>query len=110
VQPTEAVRRETLELRENALARGLHDERGSGAEKRLGALVNPEAELVLEAHRAQQSQRIVEEDALGHDADHAGVGDRHARRAGRRVARRDVLGDGVEREVARRAGRRRSRP
>ena len=102
MQPTEAVRRETLKLRENALARGLRHESGRRTEERLGALVHPEAELVLEAHRAQQSQRIVEEDALGHDADHAGVeiGTPVVRVVG--VPRRDVLGDGVEREVARR--------
>ena len=103
MQPTEAVRRETLELRENALARGLRHERGRRTEERLGALVHPEAELVLEAHRPQQSQRIVEE-----DASRTRRGSTPAREIGTPVvrvvgvARRDVLGDRVEREVARR--------
>ena len=72
VQPAEAVRRETLELREHALARGLRHERGRRTQQRFGALVHPEAELVLEAHRPQKSQRIVEEGPLGHDTNHTG--------------------------------------
>ena len=82
---------------------GCGHERGGRAQERLGALVHAEAELVLEAHRAQEAQRIVDEDRA-----RTRPGSTPASRSARPSCGsygspgRDVLGDRVEREVARR--------
>ena len=62
VGATEAVRREALELAEEPLAGRLADAARRLPRKLLGLLVEPEAELVLEANRAEQPQRVVRED------------------------------------------------
>ena len=62
----------------------------------------PKAELVLEAHRAEETQGVVDEHGVRHRPDDPGL---EVGTAGVRVVRRsrtDVPGHRVEREVARR--------
>ena len=63
VEPPEAAGREPPQLGEDPLARRPVDERRLRADQLLGLRDDPEAELVLEADRAQQPQRVVLEDA-----------------------------------------------
>ena len=102
VETAVAGRRESLELRERALARRLRHESRRRTEERLGSLVHPEPELVLEPHRTQEPEGIVEEDRLRDRPDDARreVGAPVVRVV--RLARADVDGDRVEGEVARR--------
>ena len=52
VRAAEAVGREPLELAQDPLPGRIADEPGGGPHELLGLLVEPESELVLEAHRA----------------------------------------------------------
>jgi hypothetical protein len=102
VQPSVAGRRETSELTEDALARGLRDERGRVAKQLLGVLVHAELELVLEPHCTKEAERVVDEYRV-RDGPYAArlqialpvVRITH-------ISRSDAHGDRVEREVARR--------
>ena len=102
VEAAVAGRREPFELCERPLAGRLRHERRRRAEQGLGALVHAESELVLEPHRTQEPERVVDEDRLGDRPDDAG------RQIGAAVVRIVRLagahrhGDRVEREVARR--------
>ena len=64
VEPPEAVAREPLELADDPLARRLADAAGVRPEELFGGRVELEPELVLEAHGAQEPQRVVGEDRL----------------------------------------------
>ena len=102
VEAAVAGRREPFELCERPLAGRLRHERHRRAEQGLGALVHAESELVLEAHRAQEPERVVEEDRLRDRPDdaRAQIGAAVVRIV--RLAGTHRHGDRVEREVARR--------
>jgi hypothetical protein len=102
LEPPIAVGRKPAELGEHAFTGRLRHERARGAEERLRALVHPEPELVLEANRAQEPVRIVDEDRVRDRADDAGA--KVAAPVVRvvRLPGLDALGDRVEREVPRR--------
>ena len=100
LQAPKAGRRQPLQLGENALAGGPGHECNRLEQERLRALVHPKPELVLEAHRPEEAEGVVAEDRLGHGSDDAGpeVGAAVVRVV--RLARSDMHGDRVEREVA----------
>jgi hypothetical protein len=100
VQAPKAGRRQPLQLRENALSCRLGHERCRRTQQRLGSLVHPKPELVLEAHRPQEAEGVVAEDRLGHGSDDAGLEVGAAVVRVVRLARSDMDGDRVEREVA----------
>ena len=89
-----------VQLRENALACRLGHESCRRKQQRLGALVHPKSELVLEAHRPQEAEGVVVEDRLGHSSDDAGLEIGAAVVRVVRLARSNMDSDGVEREVA----------
>ena len=102
VQAPISRRGQAFQLRQHALAGGLRHERRRRAQERLRALVHVEPELVLEAHRAQEPERVVDEGGVRHRPHDSGpqVATTVVRVV--RSARLDALGDRVEREVARR--------
>ena len=93
---------QSLQLRQHALAGRSRHERGRRAQERLRTLVHLEPQLVLEAHGAQESKRVVDEDGVRHRPNDAvpQVVATVVRVVG--SAGLDALGDRVEREVARR--------
>ena len=109
VRAAEAVGREPLELAQDPLPGRLADEPGGGPHELLGLLVEPESELVLEAHRAQEPQRVVREDGRPDGAktarrqvglaaervDERPAGQGPRERVDREVPRREVLLDRV---------------
>src|SRR5919106_1468064 len=122
----EPFRGEALQLAEEALARGLRDARDRLAQEPLRLLVEPEAELVLEAHRAEEANGVVGEDA-GRDGPETArlqVGppaeridelrgpDRPGHRVDREVAGAEIVFDPVSqrREVDRLSARERDPP
>jgi len=87
--------------RVRALPRRPRDERGVRGDELLGLRIEPEAELVPEAHCAKKPQRIVREDARRDDADDPclHVCPAPVRVGGLAAGQRD--GDRVDREVPR---------
>src|SRR5215211_2386097 len=65
------LRRKLPELCHHTLARRTRHERRVAADELLRSACHPEAELVLEAHGAQEAQRVVLEDRVGDRADAA---------------------------------------
>ena len=63
-EPLDPVGAQTAELVEDPLARRPGEERGLRARQLLGRRVEPEAELALEPHPAQEPQRVVVEDGV----------------------------------------------
>ena len=109
VGPPVALDREPDELRERTLPRGLCHERRLLAHEPFRLLLEHEAELVLEPHRAQQAQRIIREhgrrdgtDQLRSEVrapavrvDFLAAGQRDRDRVDREVASREVVLDPV---------------
>ena len=94
------MRGEPIQLREDPLAGGSVGERGVLADQLLGQRRDVESELVLEPDRAEETQRVVLEDRVGHRADRAQL--EVLAPAGRvvRLAGLERDGDRVDREVA----------
>ena len=102
VQAPESRRRQPLQLGEDALARRTRHERGRRPQQGFRALVHAKRELVLEANGPQEPERIVDEDRLRDRSHEPRLEVAPPVMRVVRLARRDALGDRVEREVPRR--------
>ena len=102
VEAPEAGRRQPAELAEDPLSCGPIDERRGSPRERLGPLVHPEPELVLEPDGAQEAQRVGDEDVVRDRPHDARVEVLQTAERIARLAARDRHRDRVEREVPRR--------
>src|SRR5919204_433462 len=102
VEPTVAVGGQPPQLADDPLARRVRRERRVLPDEPLCLVLEPEAELVLEPHRAQQPERIVHEDALTDGAQQLLVQIAQAAEGVDRLPARERAGDRVDREIARR--------
>ena len=100
VESLEAGSAEADELREDPLARRLRDEPRARLHEPLRLRIEPEAELVLEADRAQQAERVVAEDSRRDRAKRLAVEVAEAAERIQRLAALERPRDRVDREVA----------